>query len=183
MIEARQNILESNGDTLHLFCGEDYRSDAINVDANPDVDPDVVLDLTDYPWAPFDGDSVDHIVARHGVEHLSDPAAFFQECGRVLGPGGTLSVTVPLGTNARTDNDHETVWTYETPEQYSLHHRRPWDPEVPFELVDREVSVWLGGPFSPLSPIFRLASRVWPAWAADRCYGGELTAVYRRCEA
>ncbi|MFD1526045.1 MULTISPECIES: class I SAM-dependent methyltransferase [Halobacteriales] len=169
-------------DRLHLFCGEDYREEAINVDANPDVDPDLVLDLTDYPWTPFEDDSVTYIEARHGLEHLADPTAFFEECARVLRSGGTLEITVPLGVNARMDNDHETKWTYETPEQYSAPDRRPWDPEVPFELVDRNVRTWLGGPLAPLTPLFQAAARRWPAWAAARCYGGELTAVYRRVE-
>lgn len=182
MIDAHPHANDRNHDKLHLFCGEDYRADAINVDANPDVDPDLVLDLTNYPWTPFSDESVWKIEARHGVEHLADLAAFFAECARVLKPGGTLTVTVPLGANARTDNDHETVWTYETPEQYSRLHRRPWDPDVPFDLVNRDVRTWLGGPLAPLSPLFRAASRIWPAWAAERCYAGELTAVYRRCE-
>ncbi len=149
---------------------------------NAAVDPDVVLDLTSYPWEPFDDACAWAIEARHGVEHLADPAAFFAECGRVLAPGGTLEITVPLGVNARTDNDHETSWAYATPEQYSLPDRRPWDPEVPFELLERDVSVWLGGPLSTLSPAFRALARRWPAWAAERCYGGELTATFRRVD-
>lgn len=167
---------------LHLGCGDDYREGALNVDANPDSAADRLLDIAETPW-PFPDDAFARVEAHHLVEHLADTEAFFVEAARVLAPGGTLELTVPLGVNCFTDGDHEwPPWTYERPEQYSTAHRRPWDPSVPLRLVARDVQVWLGGPLAKLSPAFRAAARVWPAWAAERCYGGELTAVYRRME-
>ncbi|RDI70206.1 class I SAM-dependent methyltransferase [Halopelagius longus] len=167
---------------LHLGCGEDHRPEWLNVDANPDVEPDVVADLEE-EWEFAPDNSVEVIEARQVVEHLEDRAGFFAEAARVLRPGGVLRISVPLGVNADTDSDHEAPnWTYRTPEQFSRPHRRSWDPDIPLELINRSVDVWLGGPLSAASPLLRLAAHKWPAWAAYRCYAGILTAEYRRME-
>lgn len=139
---------------------------------------DYQADLED-EW-PLPDNSADGVIARHVVEHLNDPEHFFSEAARVLVVDGWLRVTVPLGEDAKTDHDHETEWRYCTPEQFSRSHRRGWDPDVPLDLVDREIKTWLGGPFRFVSPLLQLASRRWPAWAAHRCYAGELTATFRR---
>lgn len=166
---------------LHLGSGPDYRKQWLNVDINPDADPDVVADLTATPWEFAPENSVEVIEARHVVEHLDDRAAFFEEAARVLQPGGELRIAVPLGSNYDTDSDHKgRPWTWRTPEQFSQSHRRQWDPDVPLELVDRSVDVWFGGPLSKASPLLRLAARQWPDWAVHRCFAGELEAVYRR---
>lgn len=165
---------------LHLGCGDDYHEDALNVDVNPESAADECLDVTETPW-PYPDGSFSRVEAHHLVEHIDDRAAFFHEAARVLSPGGVLVVTTPLGVNAATDDDHEPPhWTYETPTQYSRSHRRAWDPDVPLRLEDRRVNVWLGGPLAAATPLFQAAAVVWPAWTAQRCYGGELTAHYRR---
>lgn len=166
---------------LHLGCGDEYREGWLNVDANPDSTADVVADVTDTPWSFAEADSVKLIEANHLVEHIDNRDDFFIECARVLEPGGELTISVPLGVNAKTDDDHSPpCWTWGKPERFSQSHRRPWDPDIPLELINRDVEVWLGGPLAPASPLFRAAARVWPAWAAERCFAGELTAIYRR---
>lgn len=166
-------------DALHLGCGDDYRNGALNVDVNPTSAADDILDVSETPW-PYPADAFTRVEAHQLVEHLEDREAFFSEAGRVLAPDGTLVVSTPLGVNAATDDDHAPPhWTYDTPEQYSRPHRRAWDPDVPLRLEDRRVNVWLGGPLAALSPVFQAAADAWPAWAAHRCYGGELTAIYR----
>lgn len=140
---------------------------------------DYQADIEREEWPLADG-SVDVVVARHVLEHVADPAHVFREAGRVLVDGGFFAVTVPLGEDAHTDHDHETAWRYHTPRQFCQREQRPWDPDVPFRLVRREIETWLGGPLAPLTPLFRAAERLWPAWAAHRCFAGELTAVYRR---
>lgn len=157
---------------------------------NPVPEADVTLDrrpVADYEadisgdW-PLPENSVDHVVARHVVEHVAEPAHVFREAARVLTAGGTFRVTVPLGEDAHTDHDHETAWRYCTPEQFCRDRQRPWDPDVPFVLQQRRIETRLGGPLAPLTPVFRWTERHWPAWAAHRCFAGELTAVYRRVE-
>ncbi|REA03481.1 hypothetical protein DEQ92_10305 [Haloferax sp. Atlit-6N] len=175
------SLTERSAEYLHLGSGPDYRDGWTNVDVNEDADPDVVADLTK-PW-DFASDDVRVIEAHHVVEHLEDRTAFFVEAAKALRPNGILRITVPLGSNFDTDSDHVAPrWTWRTPEQFSRAHRRQWDPDIPLELVHREVDVWLGGPLSPASPLLRLAAQRWPDWASSRCYAGELTAVFRRCD-
>lgn len=45
---------------------------------------------------PFQNSSVATIHASHLLEHIADYGYFFRECIRVLEPGGTLILTVPL---------------------------------------------------------------------------------------
>jgi len=44
---------------------------------------------------PLDDQTADMIVCDNVVEHVPDPDAFFEECRRVLKPGGTLCVRTP----------------------------------------------------------------------------------------
>lgn len=166
-------------ETLHLGCGDDYRAGAINVDVREDSAADLVFDITD-DWDPIADASMWRVEAHHVLEHIAEPAHVFAEAARVLRDGGQLIITVPLGVNAATDLDHAHAWTFRTPEQFSQTHRRPWDPDVPFDLVGRHADVWFGGPLSKASPLLRLAALRWPAWAARRCYAGELWTRYQR---
>lgn len=145
------------------------------VDINADADHE--FDLCE-EW-PIDEGSVDGIVANHVVEHL-DPKHVFQQAGNALRAGGWFEITVPLGENARTDPDHSHQWTYGTPARFCQRRSQHWDTSVPFELLDTTVDGWLGGPLAPLSKPFGWVAGVWPAWVAERCYAGELTARYRR---
>lgn len=125
-------------------------------------------------------DTVDHLIAHHCVEHLADTARFFSEASRVLRPGGTLEITVPVGADAVADHDHSTRWEWRTPTFYCTEQQRHWDPDTDFRLVDRDLTVWFYGPFEPLSGVFDLLADRWPRWAIRRCGSGEITAVYRR---
>lgn len=170
---------------LHLGSGEDYRGDWLNVDINPDVRVDVRMDVTQTPWERFDDGQFQVVEANHLFEHFDRESLVdvFRECARVLEAGGLLRVTVPFGINYRMDDDHATRWTWESPEQYSRSHARHWDPDVGFELVDRQVNGWFVRPFGVFNPFYRAAARFRPGlWATELpLTGGELTVVYRRC--
>jgi len=142
------------------------------------ADADHSFDLNDR-W-PFTEESVDGIVANHVIEHL-DASHVFEEAGRVLCDDGWFELTVPLGENARTDPDHVDEWTFGTPARFCRQQQEAWDHQTAFVMTDRTVSGHLGGPLTPLSPLFQACRRWWPGWVADRCYQGELTARYRRC--
>lgn len=143
---------------------------------------DVVADITDV-W-PFEKDRFDGIVLSHVVEHLcqKDVIHVLRESARVGRVDGWVEVSVPVGVNAANDGDHERRWTWERPEQYSIEDRRGWDPKVPLQLVDRDLDVWLFGPLSGLTPLFKILSATWPAWATYRAGGGELIAHYEVVE-
>ena len=50
---------------------------------------------------PFADNSIDRIFAEHTIEHVSIQSAysFFEECHRILVPGGAVRITVPSVVN------------------------------------------------------------------------------------
>ena len=86
------------GVLLKINCGSGqrpFKPPFINVDVNPKWNPDFVADGANMPM--FANDSADLIVSHHVAEHAGcgDSAPMFNECRRVLTPGGSLIVCVP----------------------------------------------------------------------------------------
>lgn len=80
---------------LNLGSGLSKKEGFINIDINPRVEPDLVLDLNVLPY-PFESDSVDFIYASQFIEHLTvNSINFFQECYRILKPNGILEFHLP----------------------------------------------------------------------------------------
>lgn len=80
---------------LHLGCGTKVLPGWINVDrvaTAPEVRTDISLTAL-----PFPDGSVDEILAEHVFEHLTfaEERAVWNECTRVLRPGGRLTLEVP----------------------------------------------------------------------------------------
>lgn len=160
---------------------------------NPDSRATETVDLYTEATHQFDleerweleSDSVDGLIANHVLEHI-DTEHFFNEAARVLVDSGWLEITVPVGRDAKADPDHNMEWTYWTPKMFCRDHRekedRPWDMETKFELVSRDIEVWLLGPFSPFSGVFNRVATYWPHWGVRRCGSGALTASYERIE-
>lgn len=127
---------------LNLGCGEDHHSDAVNVDAVPQCNPDRVVELEKYPW-PWDDESVQGIRAWHVFEHLQNIERTLVECARILERGGTLNIILPVGVNAHADPDHQwgktgRVWTWQTPHFYCG--QRHWDTDVGLLVVEKDVN-------------------------------------------
>jgi len=63
------------------------------------INHDIEVDLT--KRLPYDDSQADYVFAEHVVEHLTIHEAyrFFQECYRILKPGGAIRITVPSVTN------------------------------------------------------------------------------------
>lgn len=134
-------------DILHLGCGEDYHEDAWNVDVEPSVNPDEVYNLEELNW-PWPDESFGTIRAFHLLEHLEDMEQALRECERILRPGGTLIVKVPVGVDAISDPGHKwgngNPWTWRTPLFYTGH--RHWDVDVGLEVRNRNVELWSVAP-------------------------------------
>lgn len=123
---------------LHLGCGEKTKPEYHNVDQVNLNGVDETTDLGEYPW-PWEDNSWSHIFAEHVFEHLEDMERTLSECSRILKPGGTLEVVMPIGMNAVADPDHEHVWIWDTPEYYCG--TRHWDVDVGLDVVDRGVDI------------------------------------------
>ena len=76
----------------HLVVAVDYSADELRL--NPDLRTKVVADAASREF-PFGDGSADLVVSRSVVEHLPDNKVFFENCARVLRPGGMLVHTFP----------------------------------------------------------------------------------------
>ena len=122
---------------LNLGCGEDYIEHAVNVDINPSVNPDVVVDLQATPW-PWANNAFEQVFANHILEHL-DPVPW-DELRRVLADDGVLVLTYPIGFTRFQDASHKQFWGVDTAEwivgEAKHSHEAPF-PDA--ELVDWKV--------------------------------------------
>lgn len=80
---------------LNLGCGFDHRSGYWNVDIDPHVQPDEIVDVRNK--LPYQNNSIIEILAQDIIEHLTlaDAKCLLQECHRVLKNNGLLAIRVP----------------------------------------------------------------------------------------
>ena len=97
---------------LHLGCGSIRKNGYVNVDSQARLNPDVIWDLSKFPW-PWKDNSVDEIFSNHVFEHLQDAVGTMKECYRILKPGGTVECFVPFAANITyfQDPTHCRPWT------------------------------------------------------------------------
>lgn len=116
---------------VNLGCGRDWRPECLNVDINPQWQPDVVLDLNQpLPWhTPLESrrfgtirlheNQFDGLLALDVLEHLPNLITAMTSALTLLKPGGTLTLQVPydLSLGAWQDPTHvrafnENSWSY-----------------------------------------------------------------------
>ncbi len=87
--------IEEGAKGLEVGCGAGFSKAFIE---NKDF---LLTDYTDDEWLymkvdalnmPFEDSSMDYIVASNMIHHLSKPYLFFEECSRVLKPGGKMLI-------------------------------------------------------------------------------------------
>lgn len=108
---TKENVFEGKK-VLHLGCGHSKLPGSLGVDLLAHSEVDVVHNLDQYPW-PFEANSVDVIFAHSVIEHIDDIVALFEECARILEPGGRVVLTVPYfrSTDSFTDPTHKHFFT------------------------------------------------------------------------
>jgi O-antigen biosynthesis protein len=98
--------------SLNLGCGYRKQKNFINIDNRPDVEPDLVCDVTQ--GLPFDDDSIDMVLANDFLEHIpiGKTVEVIEEIYRVLKPGGTFESLTPStdGRGAFQDPTHLSFW-------------------------------------------------------------------------
>ena len=102
-----------SGLVLNLGSGRKQISGAVNVDRNPEVKPQIILDLDSIPW-PFPDHTFDEIVAFDVIEHLDRIVSAMDEIYRVSRDGAKIRITVPHFSCANTFTDpthrHQFGW-------------------------------------------------------------------------
>ena len=121
-----------NMKVLDLGCGQskigaDYLKNQMQIDATEIIGVDfvegdgidVVHNLTKFPY-PFEDNSVDAIFSSHFVEHLDghERAKFYDECYRILVPGGKMRVIHPYYKSTRAVQDFTHKWPPISEESY-----------------------------------------------------------------
>lgn len=83
---------------LNIGCGCAKIEDYINIDCDPSVKPDIILDITTHPL-PFEDKSIDEVTMFHTIEHINrkNHQAVLAEVNRALKLGGTFIVSFPDG--------------------------------------------------------------------------------------
>lgn len=105
---------------INLGSGKDYREGFVNVDINPEIKCDYVLDLSAY--VPYDWiGKVSLIVANDVLEHVPNLVKLMTNCLEMLEDGGEFHISVPydLSYGAWQDPTHvrafnEKSWIYYT---------------------------------------------------------------------
>jgi predicted SAM-dependent methyltransferase len=109
---------------LNLGCGPDYRDGFINVDINPDFDPDIVVDLEQSDWS-LPTNEFDIVLADNVLEHI-DPrqrTVFLREVHRVLKQEGKFTLRWPTpGFGGGWDVTHYSIPSWDWPEHPNHNH-------------------------------------------------------------
>ena len=77
----------------------------------------------------FENDSVDWFICFHVLEHIPDEAAALREIRRVLRPGGSAVLQVPIGPGAKTVE-------YGAPDPRDVNHVRKHGADFPDRIAD-----------------------------------------------
>lgn len=93
-----------DGVKLHLGSGYKRIKGMINIDVNPDCQPNLCVDLEKDKW-PFDTCSVDYACCVSTLEHIRNVLYFMGEAWRVLKVGARFEVIVPYWLNAAAIED------------------------------------------------------------------------------
>ena len=101
---------------LNIGCGLAKLKNYINLDCNPDVQPDVLRNME--RGLPFNDNTFDEILCEQTLEHVNDLIFCMNEIHRVLKPGGILKLSVPLLSG---------MWAYIDPTHKRLFHPRSFD--------------------------------------------------------
>lgn len=79
---------------LNLGCGNNRIDDCVNLDIDPNVNPDVLGNFDTV--LPFADKTFERVIAKHILEHTEDLVFTMKEIHRVLEDDGILELSVPI---------------------------------------------------------------------------------------
>ena len=92
-MEANDNK-QNHPKKLNLGCGKAKMAGWVNVDTNPNCNPDIGHDLNEFPY-PFEDNAFDEIYIDHVLEHLDNPLAVLEEVFRISKNDCKITVKCP----------------------------------------------------------------------------------------
>lgn len=128
---------------LNLGCWKFKMDGWVNIDIDPSVEPDVIMDAT---HLAYEDNSIEEIYAGHLLEHLTmnEGVSALREWKRVLIPGGKITITVPdirklLDKHCRGETDIEFVQlnAFGAQDREQQNHHMVFDKQVLFDFVRR----------------------------------------------
>ena len=120
-LSFRPNARELRGKVLDIGCGLGHffkvYPEAYGIDLNPYcvqycTERGYKCVQGDVYHIPFPSEFFDGVLLCHVLEHLDDPDGALTEVGRVLKPGGILSIRVPTASGFRVDSTHKVFFDY-----------------------------------------------------------------------
>lgn len=144
---------------LNAGCGQKKLDDAVNLDITPDINPDVLHDLNEFPW-PLPSNHFREVFFYDVIEHLEDIVVVMEEIYRICRGGAAVHITVPhfSCSNAFTDPTHRHYFGYSSFEYFTGEHEHSYYSRARFRHVVRQIV------FSPSllnKVLWRIANR-WP---------------------
>lgn len=104
---------------LDIACGQNKQKGFKGVDIAPGEGVDFVWDLEQFPWKPFEDDSVEEVHVSHYAEHTKDLMKFMDEIWRICRDGAKVTIVGPYYTSIRCWQDpthtralSEATWMY-----------------------------------------------------------------------
>jgi SAM-dependent methyltransferase len=127
-------------DVLNLGCGTKHLPGAVNLDVTAATAPDVVHDLTVFPW-PFADGQFAEVHAYDVIEHLGDLLATMSEIHRICKPGARVVITVPhySCSNAFTDPTHRHYFGYFSFDYFTEGHPLSFYSGARFRVARRQL--------------------------------------------
>jgi len=96
---------KNNYEILNLGCGFKHMRNAINVDINEIVKPDMIINLEDGKL-PFEDNTFKEIHTYHVLEHIHNLIPLMNEIYRVMKFDGQLFIKVPQNEGVWADPTH-----------------------------------------------------------------------------
>ena len=99
---------------LNVGCGKDKRKGFINIDKNPNLNPDKVCDIE--KGLPFKDKFFDYILCSQVLEHIKNLDFVMKEIYRIAKPNAIIHIEVPYyrAKEAFTNPDHKRFFTEDT---------------------------------------------------------------------
>lgn len=138
---------------LNIGCGYNYMDDAMNIDINPNIKSDSIIDISnEWAIADFPGaGSYEKIIAHDVLEHIVNLKTTMTNCLYLLKEGGIMDIIVPydLSFGAWQDPTHvrafnERSWLYYDEWCWYL----GWK-EYKFKIEKLEMMQFDNNPFKP----------------------------------